>query len=139
LVRYTSLEVSFVHLVHGQDADQAIQVVAKRDHDTLAQGASGVTGGQRDRQRPWRPVAERRMLDNALVVGAALEPVQGRVRTAAEQRDIRSDGRRDPQGDELVGARIDVCELVGGHQQIDQRSPEGRDERRCCLCHSGLS
>ncbi len=79
------------------------------------------------------------MLDHALVIGAALETVQGRIGTAAEQGEVRRHGRRDPQRAELFGTRVEVRKLVSGHQQIDKRSPERRDELRCRLSHSGLA
>ena len=82
------LEVSIVDLGHGERPEQVAFVVMQGDHGALAQRASAVTDRQGDGKRPRRAVAELRVLDDALIVAAALKPADRRVCATAEQPEV---------------------------------------------------
>ena len=78
-------------------------------------------------------------MHDALIIGLSLEPVQRRVGSIAEQREVRGRGFGKTKRDEFTGTRAEIIKLVLGHQQIDQCSPEWCNESRCFLVHSGLA
>ena len=130
------IEIALEDLLDGDGAENTIALVAKRDDRALTRELAGVAGGKGDREGPRGAVAQLGAADDALVVGAAEEPLHRRIGAAAEQREIGRRGGWDAERRELVRTRDDIRKLVRGHHQIDQRPPERCDEA-CLVSHSG--
>jgi len=121
-------------LFEVKDADRLLPRRHQRDLLALAQlVGGGAAHGQRDRQRPRKPVGQAHLAQHGPIVGRAHEPLQRAVGADGQELEIghHPGVERDPL--QRRGARLGLAERVAAQDPIDQPPAVGRNFHRLWL------